>query len=129
MKFLERWRRRMDQVKTAITKTKRVRLTRSILLRDGGEALAGEVRDLPVEMADDLIFWDSAVASDDGITHRTELPERKVEMRRVKLLRSVTLGNAGEVHEVSAAIAYSLISDNSAEPHGWRINPRDFSDY
>jgi hypothetical protein len=108
----------------AMRKTKRIRLTRSIMLI-GGEAEEGEVRDLPVELADDLIQMDSAIACDDPVTNRTDPERAKAEMRKVKLLRSIVMGKAGEVHEVPIHVAYSLIDEESAEPDGWRVNPNE----
>jgi hypothetical protein len=110
----------------AMRNTKRIRMTRSIHLLGGYEAKEGEVRDLPVEMADDLIFAGSAVPSDAQVTNPTEEPERaKEEMRKVRLLRSLLLGEVGEVHEVPVHVAYSLIEEKSAEPHGWRVDQNE----
>jgi hypothetical protein len=112
----------------ATRNTKRIRLTRSLLLR-GGEAQEGDVLDLPIELADDLIFTDSAVPCDAQVTKQMPAEREKRDMRKVKLLRSITMGQAGEVHEVPFHVACSLISDKSAEPQGWSINPRDFSEW
>lgn len=129
MRFLKRWRRKMEQVKTAVFGTKRIMLTRSILL-DGGhqEGKEGEVRDLPIRLADDLILMGSAVACDAPITKQKEEPRAKAEMRPVKLLKSIMLsgvgeGAAGEVHKVPIHIAYSLIDDGAAQPCGWVAQP------
>ncbi len=79
-------------------------------------------------MANDLIFAGSAVPCDAQVTNPTEEPERaKEEMRKVKLLRSLVLGEPGEVHEVPIHVAYSLIDDESAEPYGWRADPKEIA--
>jgi len=112
----------------AMCNTKRIRMTRSIYLLGGYEAKEGEVRDLPVEMANDLIFAGSAVPCDAQVTNPTEEPERaKEEMRKVKLLRSLVLGEPGEVHEVPIHVASSLIDDESAEQYGWRGDPKEIA--
>jgi hypothetical protein len=131
MRILQRWRKKMDQLKTAVFGTKRIRMTRSIYLLGGYEAKEGEVRDLPVELADDLIRAGSAVPCDAQVTKQTTLPEtaKKVEMRKVKLLRSLVLGNVGEIHELPIHTAYSLIEERSAEPHGWRVKPNELDNW
>jgi hypothetical protein len=126
MRILERWRKRMEQLKTAVFGTKRIRLTRSIVL-DGGEGKEGEILDLPTSQADDLIRMGSAVTTEASATKRQEPARAKVEMRKVKLLRSINLGEVGTIHEVPVHVAFSLIEEKSAEPHGWRVKPDELN--
>jgi hypothetical protein len=117
----------MEELKKASGPTKRVKLTRSILL-NREHAEEGEVRDLPERVANDLIFADSAVPCDAPMTKREPAPPKE-ETRKIKVTRAILLQRehvaAGEIREVPLSTAYSLIADKSAAPHGWRVGPQD----
>jgi hypothetical protein len=97
LKLLQMVRAKM----AALTNTKRVRLTRSIILDKSHDAAEGEVLDLPLQLADQLI-WDGSAVPCGGANAKTAAQPRTVER----------MGSSGD-------------ADPRSRQPSWRVRPQD----